>query len=1031
MTVSLVPRKLRAIDGNLSDADQVEVAQDGLGLGVGEPAEMWVTALRQQGAAARELAQHAIDIVEADGTAAWADADATDLAAGYGLRFLPAGDDPAANPPVETNGRIAAAGNWNIYATVPSGVPSSRVRVQVRAGSTVVAVYPDATVSWGASSHVSHDAVDGYRLTRGSGQLTVERVTLAAGQVLYLQVGPAEKSDTIAGIETDITALADRVTTNELDIADLESDVGPIHNEIDAQVLDALPDPDGYEEGEIVVVGDRRYKLAVTASVDPLAAGVMATTRVQTGDNEFEQWIGLSQRDVVVAPGGVGAWDTNPGNIYEFIGASIPADADLEPPIITRVTLQVAIDAESLWTAAGGTDETGLPGSIGFIISWADNSDNFTLHKSTITFHKNSRLKIVYQGSTLGEVSGTHHFPSRVADAEADFTTFDPDTLSAYFVHTTSQKHWIEFFDARENETYRTGQHNAGRLDRLEGQVEQLQSHPTISPLAGEHTVQVLDRLPHPTEALPARAVVRIDSGAERSRLVYISKAGGAEWNDWTIRHEYDASVGNSLQINPAGAVLVNGEISASTRTLVVDGAGTADLREGLAFTIGSDSTVHWISQLSADKLTITTYDEISSAANDAVLNFASVPVGAVVDAENKNLTVQFGDGTFPVRVWATYIEGASDFPTEDWAVDPYHYADTEVETNSSLVAQTAMSQYGLDAPTADDEYVRIESLAHWPHDGEDGYPAPTLPGLYRRVDYPAGLAANRWRVAMETTGDGYTGVWVPGDYSPSAGPPRNFGAVVFDPTAAGLAGLYVRLEGDLWDYRLVVDEAMYYGAMYDRVRYLWATGANHRTRGDEPLDGVTPVETNPHHFGGIVDGAIHNNLVLTFHGPDGAAIGSGLAFNVTGRKSVVGGRTYRFFESLTGTNLFAAMAALDYVDVQAVLDADHAFPVVRDWFWPMKQDDWGDTVGLRQTGTPGAAARTKAWQAIDVWHPTVTEINRELHAIDSKFGGYRIAYLANQAAYDALTPSNGTIYFVDGASQGDRRIYIGNKRWE
>lgn len=772
--------------------------------------------------------------------------------------------------------------------------------------------------------------------------------------------------------------------------------------------LDAVPsNPADYLLGRIVYAQGVPWRRSTTS--DSVADRFDATVGA-IHDVAGARWRGVANANAPSSFPVMGQWGANPDSEIAMVVAN---DGD---PGIGRV----AIKKSAYETAKGSAVASGDQIYVGVILT-NDSDDMHATYHSEYTGADGERY-VVFQAYSAGRPFRLFALPETGDGISVD-TFHSPlgNPARPFLTHPVSHPHWVHW----NSEAGRRAENNATDIALLDERVTGLEEVPPAPTVIAAGDFAYLDRLPHPTRALPARAVVEVlpKGGDGQNQMSYVSKMGGAAWNGWTFVHEYDASA-SSTDGNPSGVVRLRGAHGGG-RVLSVDGAGAGDIAEGMAFTIGSQTKVHWVSQWAPNDNGghITTWDEASGGDNDT-LNFIAVPVAVAVNAGTKTVTVGFGDGTHPLRVLAFYIGALDDWPAE-WEANWWNHGGNAVAITNAMASQMAVTSGGLDAPSADHEYVRIESIYEETWDG--GYTWKTLPGLYRLSDYPTGLDPARWRVKLERK-NGYIGAWVPQGFSPSGGPGFNMGEVVFDPTAGGLLGIHTHVDGGLGDYMLVIDEWLHYGAMTDRVRYVWATVGNHRTRGDELLAGVTPVVIDPARFNpGVV---IHNNLKLDIYRADGTRAVHNWAFNVTGQKVTVGGKTFRVFESLGNADLsgFGDLADEDYVDIEAKLDVDERIKLVRDWVAPMGMSGWDD-VGTLITGTPGVSARTKCWVAHDIWHPSVRDIN---HQLQTSLGGLKFQHVVNQAAYDAIAPKDGsTVYFVDGAAQADRRIYIGSKRWE
>ena len=708
--------------------------------------------------------------------------------------------------------------------------------------------------------------------------------------------------------------------------------------------LSSLPPVANYEAGDTIVVNGHRKELVVVQEAN-IRDGYWSTVEVATATSS-NHWKGVAARDAVIAPQ-CGEWGINPNDEVLLFGFEIQSETSRGP-------LQVAIRQSSLRAALGRDEVEGDKVTVSII--WATDSDDFELtwnghltltwsgdglsHERYIVFEAALQPPgIVFDGEHPWLKSPANSFQMLVYRGPRA----DIDNSKLILQHSVNEKHWADWYDAREIQVYQTGVLNAGRLDLAEAQIRQLQDHPTPTVVDSDRTIHVLDQLPHPTEAMPARAVVRVLPNVAHSLLTYVSRQGGTKWNGYTFKHVYDAG---------------------------------------------------------ASPVSVTVVDKV--------------------------ITIGFGPHTHTIRQWADAIAAVVDFPSTDWEVDPFYYANTSVQVTDSMQPELLETANGMDAPTEEHEYVRLEERYHGIYDGGgDGWSTPA--GLYRLTDYPDGLAAGRFRCRMETV-NGYTGVWVAADYPPSGGLGHNLGEMIFDPTPGDVAGMYMDHEDGFWDGRLILGQRLLFSAMVDRVRYIWATVDDHRKRGDEQGGGVIPVVANPHEFN--PDEVIHNNLVVSAYAPDGTRLFNQIAWNVTGQHIDIGGKNYRIFETLVNSNILAPLTGYDYVDIEIALDVDHAIKLMRDWSWPMAQRDWSDP-GVKNWGTVGATTRTRCWTPVDIWHPGISAINSKLNNIAARFGGLNIRKIS-AADYDALSAKDPkTLYFTYGTDQSSRRIYIGADRWE
>lgn len=421
-------------------------------------------------------------------------------------------------------------------------------------------------------------------------------------------------------------------------------------------------------------------------------------------------------------------------------------------------------------------------------------------------------------------------------------------------------------------------------IEDLEKEVNQLQGHNTFT-IVGDDLLAEGDKLPHPHLAMPARAMAQILPSSDRTTLVFVAKAGGADKNGTIFEIEYDA---------------------------------------------------------------------------------AASPVNVSVNGDT--VTIGLGAATNTIRQLADAIEAHTDFPTSDWYVDPMHYAGHSTVITSSLATVSATAAEGIDAPTTD--YFQLTEVDDVQLDR--GYTGKRLPGLYKRVDYPAGMDAGRFRVKAGNVGNNY-GFWKGADYPATGGPASDIGSEVFMPTAGGVLGMVAFLDQGFWDVKLYIDELAFYGAMHDRVRYIWSTQP--AGRGDEGGSLVA----NPYDFN--ADLVIHDNLVVHMYQPDDldTAHHGNIAFNTTSQSVHVGSKKYRVFETLLGYNPFVDMLDEDFVEIDIRLDVDHDVRILRNLKVPMAQDDWGDITNLHQ-GT-----QAKTWYAVDIYHPTVSNINKHLNDLDKR----------------------------------------------
>ena len=549
------------------------------------------------------------------------------------------------------------------------------------------------------------------------------------------------------------------------------------------------------------------------------------------------------------------------------------------------------------------------------------------------------------------------------------------------FTHPANLEHWLGYDFANERHNEDLIEENERNIEALQHSANDAKGRAAVGTPDGD--IAVVSVLPNPNDAGRAVALVPVLPGDanEKSRIRYVSKTGGSEWSGWTFKHEFDATATADNSAFPTGAVQLVGNHAGdgSIFTLAVDGAGDMSLTRGQRFTIGSGSTVYTIAAFKPNPLGATRLIDIfgtlqEAGADNATLNFVGAKVKATVDTANKTVTIGFAADNLPVIALSTAIERLADFPTDDWYVDPLHFANFEVVITSSMMEQSGVSEYGHDAPE-DGAYVLMEEVLKDFAPG--GYPISSMPGLYQLVDIPSDLPPDRFRARLENRG-GWHGFFTAGAFPELGfGPSFNLGEMVFDTSNGRIVGLVSRPSGGLEDYQLFVAEDMFYSAMTDRVKRVWLEleHDDHRKRADELGTGVTPVVIDPVRFDPSV--VIHDNLVCNAYAEDGTRVMNNWSFNVTGDFITISGKKFRIFEALGGTNADPLIAAANqgYVDFDFVLDVDHAFSLVRDESYPVPEDLWADN-GLRSTGTPGLSARTKCWRPHDTFEPAVSDLN-------------------------------------------------------
>ena len=179
----------------------------------------WVDENDTAARAASAAAQHALDwLAIGSGVVSWGDVTEAELSAGYALRFSPVGRDPAVQIPQEASGGVLTeAGSWNLYVTLPNGIPTSRIRVQQKlvADESVLAEYPSTGNEWTATSFPGlHDNLRAFRLVLSANTSDPVRVDVGGGMRLCLQLSGIGQADVLTELEqrktiglTDGTAL--------------------------------------------------------------------------------------------------------------------------------------------------------------------------------------------------------------------------------------------------------------------------------------------------------------------------------------------------------------------------------------------------------------------------------------------------------------------------------------------------------------------------------------------------------------------------------------------------------------------------------------------------------------------------------------------------------------------------------------------------------------------------------------------------------------------------------------------------------
>ena len=277
MTYSLLPRPIRRYDGgSLVDADSVIFERAGLGLPAESTAEQWAEYTEAGIGAAKEIAEHAVRVVEglADGeTDTFKDATAADVVSGYRLGLVAAGTAmnqiSAADFSAAMTGELAS-GSYDVYVVAPERVPTRRLRVVKRRNDVSRNMFPGQGQSWESVtlpiSVLPHTQV--YRLAVTVGGAAAP-VTSNGSDIFVLQIGTPVQEDT-SGLRSRVSDLEDHAV----------------------EFFATLPDASDHPDGAVIVVGEDHYVRQVsTHTVDD---ETVATAGRRTFHNPESHLIGVS-----------------------------------------------------------------------------------------------------------------------------------------------------------------------------------------------------------------------------------------------------------------------------------------------------------------------------------------------------------------------------------------------------------------------------------------------------------------------------------------------------------------------------------------------------------------------------------------------------------------------------------------------------------------------------------------------------------------------------------------------------------------
>ena len=361
-------------------------------------------------------------------------------------------------------------------------------------------------------------------------------------------------------------------------------------------------------------------------------------------------------------------------------------------------------------------------------------------------------------------------------------------------------------------------------------------------------------------------------------------------------------------------------------------------------------------------------------------------------------------------------------------------------------------------------EYVQIQApyKRRFPstrQQGSYGRSSP-MPGLYRRVavaDRGPGVAVFK-AGALQTSAKTYYGFQLGNShegglsYSGFAHAPKDFGEIILNPSESGL--LWFLTEQDstgLWFTSIGINEHIFYGCMWRRVRRLWAGFVGQDDGlGDgtvRPHPGNTVIRPDLFDPSSVViagvklhwwiDGTRQSDLDLVTHGD-----------HLTLHHDDGLTTKYHAFQEIANVpNLHSASGKT--VELLPLLDQDTSYRILGDlnpaksWNAGQQSDfsvsvprDAWDTHDETSDDAAHGTGITHTWMGTDIYHQSLSKTTSRINELASKsvFGSHirNISYQANQAAYDALSSKSGnTLYFVDGGDLASRRIYVGSKQWK
>ena len=239
--------------------------------------------------------------------------------------------------------------------------------------------------------------------------------------------------------------------------------------------LSALPDPDDFEAGDLVIAEDEWHKLAVTSNTtENLFEAALDHPDIATGPGGVIRWRGITNGPVPIAFDSViGTWTVNPDNALTLVMAS----NDGRMRVAMKRSSYVAAKGSALDEADKIAVEVILPDNVvdRAVLSYLD---DYT-YRTT-----GDEVFIEWQGTTGTEGENFH-----LNSADQDITTIairfftvDGDgnaTTTHLLTHTTGMKHWILFNnidDAASRAAVVQAQQTAdaaqARLDAIADQID-------------------------------------------------------------------------------------------------------------------------------------------------------------------------------------------------------------------------------------------------------------------------------------------------------------------------------------------------------------------------------------------------------------------------------------------------------------------------------------------------------------------------------------------------------------------------------